>query len=71
MSNPLTASGVVDGRISVSLEPQEWQSLLITLRARQDDIKKVTPDYPRSYYDNCKALDVRLEQLKMKIVGQL
>jgi hypothetical protein len=56
----------------VELNPNEWRFVLLTLRTRQDDCRKITQnDYPVVLQEDYRELDARLEQVKMKIAEQI
>ena len=53
------------------LTEQEAHAVLLLMRRRQDECKKVTADYPPRIYAMYSDLDVHLERLKTKLAGQL
>lgn len=58
-----------ENQISVTLSREEWQSIVYTLRTRQDDCRRVKEGEPN--YAMFNEIDLRLEGLKMKVVKQI
>ena len=58
-----------DDVVNVALPRDQWQSVLQTISKRQQDCRKVTPEFRthKVYAD----LDVQYEKLKMAIANQL
>lgn len=54
---------------TIKLNLADAQSVLWTIRQRQDDCRRVKHDMPA--YETYRTLDCKLEALKMKIVKQM
>lgn len=66
----LQASGISKA-VTWSMTEDEARFVLLLMRQKQDDCMKITSEYPPSIYRKSSELDVRIEQLKMKLAGQL
>lgn len=66
------ATGESNARnVSLNLTDNEVRFLLTVLRTRQDECRKVTPEYPKNIYEVYHQLDIDIERLKVKVAGQI
>ena len=66
----LTAQGVKK-EVTINLTEDEARFVLLLMRGRQDECRKVTAEYPPKTFALYQELDVRIEQVKMKVASQL
>ena len=66
----LTAQGV-ENEVTIKLTKDEARFVLLLMRGRQDECRKVTAEYPPKTFAMYQELEARIEQVKMKVASQL
>jgi len=63
----LTASG----KVTLELQREKVRKILLIIRQHQQELQKITAEYPPKIFTMSRQLDVTLEQIKMKVANQL
>lgn len=66
----LQAEGTSD-RVHWDLSKEDARFVLLMLRKSQDEYRKVTPDYPKEFYNAASVLDIRIEKVKTEMAKAL
>ena len=67
----LEIEGTTEKRVHLDLTENELRFVLLIMRTRQDECRKVTGEYPIKYRQIYSDLDVRIEQLKTRMAKAL
>lgn len=66
----ITASGTTESKlVQITLPENDIRWVLQIMRSRQDECRRVTPEFRGHEY--ARFVDVEIEKLKMKIANQL